>query len=55
MFIKSVILVMNNIRSKMNQRTPNNVGNYRSLDNMANFRNTSKLRNMGNISKRKDK
>ena len=54
MFIESVIWVMNNIGTKMNQRTLSNVGNYGSLINMTNFLTKNKLRNTGNISKQKD-
>ena len=54
-FIKLVIWVMNNMSTKMNERTLNNMGNYSNLDRMGSFRNKSKLCNMGNISKRKDK
>ena len=46
---------MNNVSTKMNERTLNNMGNYGYLDCIGSFRNKSKLRNMGNISKRKDK
>ena len=54
-FIKLVIWVMNNMSTKMNERTLNNVGNYGNLDCMGSFRNKSKLRYMGNISKQKDR
>ena len=54
-FIKIVIWVMNNMSTKMNERTLNNVGNYGNLDCMGSFRNKSKLRNMANISKQKDR
>ena len=46
---------MNNMSTKMNERTLNNVGNYGNLDCMGSFRNKNKLRNMGNISKQKDR
>ena len=46
---------MNNMSTKMNERTLNNLGNYGNLDCMGSFRNKSKLRNMGNISKQKDR
>ena len=45
---------MNNIGTKINQRTLSNVGRYGNLNNMINFLNKNKFRNMGNISKRKD-
>ena len=42
---------MNNMSTKMNERTLYNVGNYGNLDYMGSFRNKRKLRNMGIISK----